>query len=57
MLDGNQAWVRGRVVQRTAIGRSFLVSVLALEAHQAGTTEPLVYHDRTYHAVGDHTAI
>jgi len=57
VLDGNQAWVRGRVVQRTAIGRSFLVSVLALEAHQAGVTEPLVYHDRTYHAVGDHTAI
>ncbi len=57
VLEGNQAWVRGRVVQRTAIGRSFLVSVLALEAHQAGETEPLVYHDRTYHAVGDHTAI
>ena len=57
VLDGNQAWVRGRVVQRTAIGRSFLVSVLALEAHQAGATAPLVYHDRTYHAVGEHTAI
>ena len=57
VLDGNHAWVRGRVVQRTAIGRSFLVSVLALEAHQAGVAEPLVYHDRTYHAVGEHTAI
>ena len=57
VLDGNQAWVRGRVVQRTAIGRSFLVSVLALEAQQDGPTEPLVYHDRTYHAVGDHTAL
>jgi hypothetical protein len=31
--------------------------VLALEAHQGAVTEPLVYHDRTYHAVGDHTAI
>ncbi len=57
VLDGNQAWARGRIVQRTAIGRSFLVSVLALEAHQAGPTDPLVYHDRTYHAVGEHTAI
>jgi flavin reductase (DIM6/NTAB) family NADH-FMN oxidoreductase RutF len=57
VLEGNQSWVRGRVVQRTAIGRSFLVSVLALEAHQGAVTEPLVYHDRTYHAVGDHTAI
>ncbi len=57
VLDGNQSWVRGRVVQRTAVGRSFLVSVLALEAHRAGPTEPLVYHDRTYHAVGEHTAL
>jgi flavin reductase (DIM6/NTAB) family NADH-FMN oxidoreductase RutF len=57
VLDGNQAWLRGRVVQRTAIGRSFLVSVLALEAHQAGPAAPLVYHDRTYHAVGEHSAL
>ncbi len=57
VLDGNQSWVRGRVVQRTAIGRSFLVSVLALEAHRSAPTEPLVYHDRTYHAVGEHTAL
>jgi len=57
VLDGSPAWVRGRVVQRTAVGRSFLVSVLALEAHQEGTAAPLVYHDRSYHAVGEHTAI
>ena len=57
MLDGSPSWVRGRIVQRTAIGRSFLVSVLALEAHEAGPMTPLVYHDRTYHTVGDHTAI
>jgi len=57
VLDGDQAWVRGRIVQRTAIGRSFLVSVLALEAHQAGSVAPLVYHDRTYHAVGDDTVL
>lgn len=57
VLDGSQAWVRGRVVQRTAIGRSFLVSVLALEATEGGPGMPLVYHDRSYHAVGDHSAI
>jgi flavin reductase (DIM6/NTAB) family NADH-FMN oxidoreductase RutF len=57
VLDGSPSWVRGRVVQRTAIGRSFLVSVLALEAVQAASAPPLVYHDRTYHAVGDHTVI
>ena len=57
VLDGSPVWVRGRIVQRTAIGRSFLVSVLALEAHQDGSEAPLVYHDRTYHAVGDHTVL
>jgi len=57
VLDGSPVWVRGRIVQRTAIGRSFLVSLLALEAHQDGSAAPLVYHDRTYHAVGDHTVL
>lgn len=57
LLDGSPSWVRGRVVQRTAIGRSFLVSVLALEAVQSDARPPLVYHDRTYHAVGDHTIL
>ncbi len=57
VLDGSPSWVRGRVLQRTAIGRSFLVSVLALEVVHAGSTAPLVYHDRTYHALGDHTIL
>jgi flavin reductase (DIM6/NTAB) family NADH-FMN oxidoreductase RutF len=57
VLDGSPSWIRGRIVQRTAIGRSFLVSVLALEALESGHASPLVYHDRTYHTVGDHTAI
>jgi flavin reductase (DIM6/NTAB) family NADH-FMN oxidoreductase RutF len=57
VLDGSPSWVRGRIVQRTAIGRSFLVSVLALETHEPAPAAPLVYHDRTYHTVGDDTAI
>ena len=57
VLDGSPSWVRGRVLQRTAIGRSFLVSVLALDAAQSDSAAPLVYHDRTYHAVGDHTVL
>ena len=57
VLDGSPSWVRGRVLQRTAIGRSFLVSVLALEAQSAGAAPRLVYLDRAYHAVGDHTAL
>lgn len=57
VIDGAVSWVRGRVVQRTPVGGSYLVSVRAL-AH--GTTDevtPLVYHDRTYHRIGDATAI
>lgn len=58
VLDGSPAWIRGRVLQRTPVGRSFLVSLLALEAHQQpGTGSPLVYHDRGYHTVGQHTAV
>jgi flavin reductase (DIM6/NTAB) family NADH-FMN oxidoreductase RutF len=56
VIDDALTWVRGRVVQRTPIGSSFLVSVRALE-HGAGEGSPLVYHDRTYHRIGDHSAI
>lgn len=48
VIDGAHAWVRGRVVQRTPVGDSFLVSVRAL-AHGVGDGEPLVYRDRVYH--------
>ncbi|WP_375432328.1 flavin reductase family protein [uncultured Friedmanniella sp.] len=59
VLDGSPAWFRGQVVQRTPVGRSFLVSVLALDSALAADAEraPLVYHDRSYHAVGDHSAL
>ncbi|MET1004811.1 MAG: flavin reductase family protein [Propionibacteriaceae bacterium] len=57
VIDGSAAWLRGEIIQRTPVGRSFLISVLALESHQAEPVVPLVYHDRTYHGVGDHSAI
>ena len=58
VLTGS-AWVRGEIVQRTPIGRSVLVSVLARESGAASTppTSPLVYHDRRYHGIGEHTAL
>jgi flavin reductase (DIM6/NTAB) family NADH-FMN oxidoreductase RutF len=67
VIDDAVAWVRGRVVQRTPIGGSFLVAVEAVESsvsieaagpvrHQ-DTASPLVYNDRTYHRIGDHSAI
>lgn len=68
VIDGALAWVRGRVVQRTAVGSSHLVSVEAISssvhvepesAHRTGleAASPLVYHDRTYHRIGGHSAI
>ncbi|HWK90932.1 MAG TPA: flavin reductase family protein [Luteimicrobium sp.] len=63
VIDDALTWVRARVVQRTPVGSSFLVSLRALEhgtradAPDAAVPGPLVYHDRTYHRIGDHTAI
>ncbi|WP_100349464.1 flavin reductase family protein [Luteimicrobium subarcticum] len=58
VVDGALTWVRARVVQRTPVGSSYLVSLRALEHGTRGdATGPLVYHDRTYHRIGDHTAI
>lgn len=60
VVDGAVSWVRARVVQRTPVGDSYLVSLRALAAGvpAAGAeTSPLVYHDRTYHRIGAHTAL
>ncbi len=48
VVDGAQAWVRARVVQRTPVGDSYLVSLRAL-AHGVRDALPLVYRDRVYH--------
>ena len=59
VLAGSGAWVRGDIVQRTPIGRSVLVSVLARESGVASErpSSPLVYHDRRYHGIGEHTVL
>jgi flavin reductase (DIM6/NTAB) family NADH-FMN oxidoreductase RutF len=56
VIDGAVSWVRGRVVQRTPVGGSYLVSVRAL-SHGTQDVTPLVYHDRTYHQIGDDYSI
>ncbi|SFJ74149.1 flavin reductase family protein [Cellulomonas sp. KH9] len=48
VVDGAQAWVRGRIVQRTPVGDSHLVSLRAL-SHGVTCARPLVYRDRVYH--------
>ncbi|WP_263118226.1 flavin reductase family protein [Cellulomonas sp. RIT-PI-Y] len=51
VLDGVQSWVRGRVVQRTPVGTSYLVSVRALSHAARPEAEPLVYRDRAYYGL------
>jgi len=62
VIDGAISWVRAEVLERTAVGGSYLVTVLALESsvveqRASETARPLVYHDRRYHRIGDHTAL
>ncbi|WP_456788909.1 flavin reductase family protein [Cellulomonas sp. P5_C5] len=57
VIEGAVSWVRGRVLQRTPVGDSYLVSLRALEHGTSADTTPLVYHDRSYHRIGSHTAI
>ena len=47
-------WVRGRVLDRIAVGESHLVAIEATDSGTGSAGEPLVYHDRAYHALGAH---
>jgi flavin reductase (DIM6/NTAB) family NADH-FMN oxidoreductase RutF len=58
------AWIRGRVVNRMHAGGSIVLAVEALQtnapaaddpAADASLAEPLVYHNRTWHRLGDHS--
>jgi len=60
------AWIRGRVVNKMEAGGSTVVAVQALETKappagdpsaDAAEAEPLVYHNRTWHRLGDHSKI
>ncbi|MGW2095136.1 flavin reductase family protein [Promicromonospora sukumoe] len=62
VIDGAVSWFRARVVQRTPIGDSYLVSLRALASsltERGGQPDasPLVYKNRGYHRIGDDTAI
>lgn len=59
-------WIRGRIVDRMEAGGSTVVAVEALEARtpppgspeaDAAVAQPLVYHNRTWHALGEHSKI
>ena len=52
------AWIRGRVINRMEAGTSTVIAVHALQAklpEDAGDAAPLVYHNRAYHALGEHS--
>jgi flavin reductase (DIM6/NTAB) family NADH-FMN oxidoreductase RutF len=59
------AWIRGRIVQKMDAGGSTVVAVHALEAEVPAASEqaaeaaerPLVYHNRTWHSLGEHSRI
>lgn len=54
------AWIRGKVINRMEAGASTVIAVHALQAKlpaEAGDAAPLVYHNRAYHALGDHSRV
>lgn len=57
-----QAWIRGKIVNSMAAGGSAIIAVEALEASQNVSNgglpgRPLVYHNRSWHALGDASQI
>ena len=55
-----QSWIHGRVVERMSAGSSTIIVVHALgvkaPAEPAGS-RPLVYHDRSWHSLGEHSRL
>jgi flavin reductase (DIM6/NTAB) family NADH-FMN oxidoreductase RutF len=59
-LPGAPVWIRGRVINRMAAGGSTVVAVHAVQssiAEEAASVAPLVYHNRTWHRIGDHSRL
>lgn len=55
---GAPTHIRGTVVTRVAAGSSTVVVVHALDAEiDEDGSAPLVYHNRTWHSVGDHSSL
>jgi flavin reductase (DIM6/NTAB) family NADH-FMN oxidoreductase RutF len=57
-LPGAPVWIRGRVINRMEAGGSTVVAVHALQADISGAdVAPLVYHNRTWHHIGEHSRL
>ena len=60
LFHGSPVWIRGRVIDRMDAGSSTVIAVHALQsggAEPSGEVRPLVYHNRTWHALGEHSAL
>ena len=57
LLGGVPRALHCRVLSRTQAGSSTLVAAAVLEIHSGPAADPLVYHDRTYHRLGSHSAL
>ncbi|MBK4346948.1 flavin reductase family protein [Lacisediminihabitans changchengi] len=57
-LPGAPVWIRGRIINRMVAGSSTVIAVHALQAHiSESEAPPLVYHNRTWHHVGEHSRL
>jgi flavin reductase (DIM6/NTAB) family NADH-FMN oxidoreductase RutF len=58
-FPGARTWIQGKVINRMEAGDSTVVAVHALAASFAehDDHEPLVYHNRTWHALGAHSRL
>lgn len=52
-------WLRCRIIERVPAGGSTVVVALVLETGDPGeaVADPLTYHNRTWHRLGDHSAL
>jgi flavin reductase (DIM6/NTAB) family NADH-FMN oxidoreductase RutF len=58
VYHGVRAWVRCAVIERMDAGGSTVVAAHALQSSiERNAPSALVYHDRTWHRLGDHSAL
>jgi flavin reductase (DIM6/NTAB) family NADH-FMN oxidoreductase RutF len=53
VIDDAAGWLRAQVVDRLPVGRSFLITMLAVEHRTRPGVAPLLYRDRRYHRLGE----
>jgi len=59
-LPSAPSWIRGRIINRMEAGGSTVIAVHALAAavsSEQSDARPLVYHNRTWHHIGEHSQI